>query len=47
MGDNGTNESTKDLTEHLSDRQLLLFVQERVTRLEAAEEERQKETRPL
>lgn len=47
MSDNGTNEPTKDMTENLSDRQLLLLVLERVGRLEAAEEERKKETRPL
>lgn len=44
---NGTDESTKDLTEDLSDRQLLLLLVERVGRLEAAEEDRKRETRPL
>jgi septal ring factor EnvC (AmiA/AmiB activator) len=49
-----TNEPTKDLTENLSDRQLLVLLLERVTaigarvaRLEQAEEDRQRETRPL
>lgn len=31
MNNNGTNDSTKDLTENLSDRQLLLLLLERVT----------------
>ena len=47
MDDNETENTTKDLTENLSDRQLLLLLSERVTRLEAAEEERKRETRPL
>ena len=47
MNENGTEEPTKDLTEDLSDRQLLLALLERVARLEAAEEERARETRPL
>lgn len=34
MGDNGTNESTKDLTGNLSDRQLLLLLLERVTSID-------------
>jgi septal ring factor EnvC (AmiA/AmiB activator) len=47
MNNNGNEDTTKDLTDDLSDRQLLLLVLERVIRLEAAEEERKKETRPL
>ncbi len=54
MNNNGTNDSTKDLTEDLSDRQLLLLLLERVTgidervaHLEKAEEDRKVETRPL
>jgi len=59
--DNGTSDPTKDLTENLSDRQLLLLLLEsatedrqllsqlleRTARLEAAEEDRKLETRPL
>lgn len=54
MNGNGTEEPTNDLTNDLSDRQLLLLVlervtkiEERVTRLEVAEEDRKRETRPL
>lgn len=54
MNHNGTDEPTKDLTENLSDRQLLLLLLERVTdinervaRLEKVEEDRKLETRPL
>jgi chromosome segregation ATPase len=54
MNNNGTDEPTKDLTEDLSDRQLLLLLLERVTdvnervaRLEKAEVDRKLETRPL
>jgi len=54
MNTNGNEDTTKDLTDDLSDRQLLLLVlervkgiDERVIRLEAAEENRKKETRPL
>lgn len=68
MNENGANEPTKDLTENLSDRQVLLLLLERVTgidergsndrqmlsqllervaHLEAAEEDRKRETRPL
>lgn len=44
---NGTDDPTKELTANLSDRQLLLMMLERLIRLEAAEEVRKKETRPL
>ncbi len=54
MNGNETTDPTKGLTEDLSDRQLLLLLLERVTsidervaRLEAAEEDRKLETRPL
>lgn len=54
MNGNETNDPTRDLTEGLSDRQLLLLLLERVTdinervaRLEKAEEDRKLETRPL
>jgi chromosome segregation ATPase len=54
MNGNETNDPTGDLTEGLSDRQLLLLLLERVTginervaRLEKAEEDRKLETRPL
>ena len=61
MNSDETNDPTRELTENLSDRQLLLLLLERgtedrqlltqllerVARLEAAEEDRKLETRPL